>query len=462
MKEKAILFAIMFCISMLSINLCFASNTPIFDPTYNSNDGAFYANGTSITIDKNENNETIIIWNNGSQVVPSTVTIFGGGTAGSVYEETNITMNSGEVLAIVGGGVSVEENNPALVNRSSIIINDGTVLGSVTGGGLLYSEVTETTIIINNGNIAAICGGGMASATVDGIYYSIGSEEEPQNSPNRTDIVNIIINGGTINSESLNYGLLYGGGQGYSYVGETNLIINSGDMSKAYVTAGGSNGYTGSSNVEINGGDIYLFQSVNRGIVDDASVKVNGGTIEKFYVGGETEDVSVTGTINKVEAALLEGTINSLNAGKSNSQPITTNQSNYILIKTDDIDIINDNITSEEIEIIYNVDVNPKIIKINEGETAKVDISITTIPSGYEKLFNTISYSSSNEEVAIVSNDGTITGIKEGTAIITILVLDEEISCEVIVEQENDLFFLWFLLGAILLTFLLIWLSLYI
>ena len=71
---------------------------------------------------------------------------------------------------------------------------------------------------------------------------------------------------------------------------------------------------------KISGGNIAEFQSVNRGTVEKANVKVDGGNIEKFYVGGETEDSTVTGTINNVETNLIGGNINTLNVGTSNSQ----------------------------------------------------------------------------------------------------------------------------------------------
>ena len=67
---------------------------------------------------------------------------------------------------------------------------------------------------------------------------------------------------------------------------------------------------------KISGGNIAVFQSVNRGTVEKANVKVDGGNIDKFYVGGETEDSTVTGTINNVETNLIVGNINTLNVGR--------------------------------------------------------------------------------------------------------------------------------------------------
>ena len=69
---------------------------------------------------------------------------------------------------------------------------------------------------------------------------------------------------------------------------------------------------------KISGGNIAVFQSVNRGTVEKANVKVDGGNIDKFYVGGDTEDSTVTGTINNVETNLIDGNINTLNVGRWN------------------------------------------------------------------------------------------------------------------------------------------------
>lgn len=97
--------------------LCFfcvskAETAPVYDATYNNNAGAFYANGTPITINTDSSNNTVVYWDGGSQVVPSTVTIFGGGTNGTSYKSSNITMENGTVSLIYGGGISLNENEP--------------------------------------------------------------------------------------------------------------------------------------------------------------------------------------------------------------------------------------------------------------------------------------------------------------------------------------------------------------
>lgn len=128
-------------------------------------------------------------------------------------------------------------------------------------------------------------GGSIATDKISGINYSVGTKDDTKSLQNRVNTANITINDGTITS------LLFGGGQGYSY--------------------------TGIANAKISGGNIAVFQSLNRGTVEKAYVKVDGGNIDKFYVGGETEDSTVTGTINNVETNLTGGNINTLNVGTS-------------------------------------------------------------------------------------------------------------------------------------------------
>ena len=208
-------------------------------------------------------------------------------------------MNGGTVQNLVGGGIGFTEDTSSLVSNTKIIINSGNVTNAIVGGGYFYASVDTSNIEVNGGNIFSMQGGGIATGKISEKNYSVGTKDDAINSKCRVNTANTIVNDGTIQS------LLFGGGQGYSFTGTANLTINGGDMSKAYVTAGGSNGYTGNCNVKINGGSIYLYQSVNRGSVDSAHVKLNSGSIEKFYVDGETEDSTVTGVINTVNSNLI-------------------------------------------------------------------------------------------------------------------------------------------------------------
>ena len=324
----------------------YAAESPSYDSTYNNNQGAFFANGTPIIISEVDGNTTIT-WDGGSQIVPNTVSVFGGGN-GSNYESSQITMESGTVQNLVAGGIGYTADKSSTVTTTNVIINGGTISNAVAGGGYFNAKVNESNIQMNGGTALTVQGGGMASGKIDGVNYSVGTKEDSENSPNRTEIANVTISGGKVT-----YGV-FGGGQGYSYTGTVNLTISDGDMSNSYVTAGGSNGYTGTANVKLTGGKIGVYQSVNRGTLDNATVRVTGSTIGKFYVGGETEDKSVTGIINKISTLLISGSIESLDPGTSNGSPITIDNKTYNVAATDSFKITNDNIGDSKKTISYD------------------------------------------------------------------------------------------------------------
>lgn len=426
-----IIFMTMF-IFISETNVCAIETLPKYDETYNNNNGIFYANGNSITIDKDLDGKTIIYWDGGSQVVHDTVTVVGGGDSGTLFEETNITMENGTVGNIYGGGKSQIEDKIAKVSNANIVINGGRVINGIAGGGLLYSNTENATIIINDGIITDINGGGMASAVISGVKYSAGDKEKPEESKNRVENAKIIISGGTIDTLPSSFGTVFGGGQGYSYTGNAKVIINGGDLSKAYVTAGGSNGYTGKSYVEINGGNINVLQSVNRGKVESADVLITGGQIQNSYVGGETEDKSVDGTINNVNFNAIGGKIEKLNKGTSGGLEIDIEQEKYNVIYTEDT--VNDfEIDEKEIKITYEFNIVNDEISLYCGSTKKLDIEIKTTPSGYEDVLKnkSINWNSGDTSIANVDENGIVKGLKTGNTKITAEWIDKQDSVDV-------------------------------
>ena len=391
----------------------YAAETPSYDSTYNNNQGAFFANGTPIIISEVDGN-TIITWNGGSQIVPNTVSVFGGGNGGN-YNSSKITMKSGTVQNLIAGGLGYSADKSSTVTTANIIINGGTISNAVAGGGYFNAKVNKSNIQMNGGTALTVQGGGMASGKIDDVNYSVGTKEDSENSPNRTENAKVTISGGKVT-----YGV-FGGGQGYSYTGTANLTISDGDMSNSYVTAGGSNGYTGTANVKLIDGKIGVCQTVNRGTLDNATVRVTGSTIGKFYVGGETEDKSVTGVINKINTLLFSGSIESLDSGTSNGSPITVDNKTYSVAATDSFKITNDNIGDSKKTISYDFTVSPKTVKLFVNQNMKISTVVTTEPSGYEDVFTDLFYYSVDDEaIATVSEDGIITGVSEGNTSVSV------------------------------------------
>ena len=78
MKKLILLFTLIFCFGTLNFTTAYASSFPIYDETYNNNQGAIYANGIPIIVSE-EDGKTLVSWDGGSLTVPISVTIFGGG-----------------------------------------------------------------------------------------------------------------------------------------------------------------------------------------------------------------------------------------------------------------------------------------------------------------------------------------------------------------------------------------------
>jgi len=257
----------------------------------------FFANGTHISIEERDDGAqgAKIVWLDGNETktvnVPSDINVFGGAHHDATnYPSTKITMNGGTVKNVFGGGL-----HQSSVTNAEVIINGGKVTGSTTGGGA---------------NILANSDSGSHT----------GSNFET-----------IVTNASTTINNGSSYNV-FGGGEGYSTTNNVTLNINGGTMS--YVTAGGSNGYTGNTNIEMTSGEVSVLQSVNRGQVVSSNLEILGGVIKNLYIGGET-DANVTGTIESVALDIAGGSVvENLHMGTSGGQTITSNSATKV-----DVDI---------------------------------------------------------------------------------------------------------------------------
>lgn len=294
---------------------------------------AFYANGTAITISENKGKSGAIIKYGGNSIeVSERTTVFGGGVAGTSFDSSSITMNGGTVASIIGGGEGTP-TEAANVGNVTIKITGGTVSviesggknikGSVAGGGVLYSTVDTVNIEITGGTIYSVMGGGFSHSKYNNVATDVGTKTEPENSKNRTGDVVITISGGKIYSDQEKYGLVYGGGQGYSYVKNTSVTVSgNADLSGAWLVAGGSNGRTDYGTLNIKGGSIYTVQTINRGSMINARVNMTGGTVTNMYVGGEDpetfdKDIVNGGFIGNVIVDLTKGNVTKLYLGSN-------------------------------------------------------------------------------------------------------------------------------------------------
>ena len=163
----------------------------------------------------------------------------GGDEATANVTNANVTVHSGILSGVAGGGIAESYSNgtaKATVTNANLTINGGTI------NGVKYSDVDKSAVAVLGGGIAKGAG-----ATA-----------------NATTTTNTVINGGTINGHVVAGGLADGG---TATVGTANLTINGGTINGS-VYAGGAALNSGTATVE------------------NFDVRITGGTITEDVVAG--------------------------------------------------------------------------------------------------------------------------------------------------------------------------------
>ena len=164
----------------------------------------------------------------------------GGGSATATVTNANVTVHSGILSGVAGGGIAENYgagSADATVTNANLTINGGTI------NGVKYKGVNTDKVKV------AVLGGGIAKGT--------------EATANATT-TNTVINGGTINGHVVAGGLADGG---TATVGTANLTINGGEINGS-VYAGGAALNSGTASV------------------DNFKVLITGGTITEDVVAG--------------------------------------------------------------------------------------------------------------------------------------------------------------------------------
>ncbi len=271
MKKLSMLSALV--LGLVFVPSVKAAEKPALDETYRD---TFFANGYAITIDKKDGDEE--------------------GTTGAKIcwqgEEEEECLEVDADVTVFGGS----HNDSTELPTSKITMRGGTIHG-IFGGGMHTSYVKNATIEMTGGKVDFIMGGGTA-----GFITDCEDRDDTKRNPasakdgstlTKVDIATVIVSGGEIT------GSVFGGGEDYSYTGRSSVTIAesfTGNIN--YVTGGGSNGYTNSTSVEIDGGTVNVLQAVNRGFAGTSTLVVNGGHVKKAFASaeGDNENLGVEGT----------------------------------------------------------------------------------------------------------------------------------------------------------------------
>lgn len=287
MKKKVLFFVTALVASAFFVPNVHAASDPVYYENFANNKEIFLANGTPITIEERTDSVegALITWEGGQQLVTGEVGVFGGYHDDTTEKvDTSITMNGGTVRNIIGGGLHASE-----VGNAKITLNGGTIKVAIYGGG--YDGYVW-------GGEHCTC----SSAT----NAAVPSEQ----SNVRVDNVVIEVNGGSVT-------YVMGGGGGYNYVGATSVTINDLEAKANYVVAAGTNGYTGTADLTINGGEIETVKGAMRGTTEEVEILITDGKVDQVYAAAPAGSDSENATVESTTVMITGGEIAAVATGTS-------------------------------------------------------------------------------------------------------------------------------------------------
>lgn len=177
-------------------------STQQIDKTDLKNTTGLFANGHAITIETGSSEgkikvSTTDMETNISYETDGASTVVFGGKYNESCESSSITMKSGTVKSIVGGGYGTASESVAKVTTTNIYLEGGTVSNFIVGGGALWSEVT-TANLQTQGEGTFIHNGWMIPAMESGSSNnSNGKYPEYDKATCKVENFNVTLNKGT-------------------------------------------------------------------------------------------------------------------------------------------------------------------------------------------------------------------------------------------------------------------------
>ncbi len=232
--------------------------------------------------------------------------VYGGGDLAKVNtpddanptenKSTTVNLGSGVVVgSIYGGGhgEQPEDENPGteadVFGPVTVIIDGGKVDGSVFGCNNLYGTPKSTVTVTVNGTAATNTVEGNKDYAIEGVYGG-GNQAHYVPTTITKGYPRVTING--CNSSIAN---VYGGGKAAG-VSQTNVIINGGDIGRAFAGGDGDNSndtpaHVGYKTTEAPA-EHYLYATpTEENGIGDANIQVKGGTIVQVFGGSNKNGV---------------------------------------------------------------------------------------------------------------------------------------------------------------------------
>lgn len=205
-----------------------------------------------------------------------------GGAYGKSVESASVTMNSGKLLNLFGGGYGVKDDKTKAVNQSdvtgttSIVITGGEISNMLNLGGYYYSKSNHIDVKISGGKICALYAGG----------YDQGKTSNKFDTPLSENVNGVQSIKMDIENATFTEGLGCGGGNGYTYTGTSDIRVRNCSLGGLYGVL--SNGHAGDvkasfENCTFKKLDSYFeFAAINRGALGSADFRFDGCSFENL------------------------------------------------------------------------------------------------------------------------------------------------------------------------------------
>lgn len=248
----------------------------------NDNCKAVFGNGSSITVEGVETDKIkISIDDNANDYLilseDDHPAIFGGKNGGAVEGNTKVTLKSGLVYYVFGGGYGVSSDKAANVSgTASINIEGGKVSKHVYGGSFGYGKIenVKTTVSGESTKITRLCAGGAAPVSGNSLQTVY---EKALNAVKNVSI--------SIKDATFGEGFGCGGGYSYAYTGMSTVTVTGAKLPCFYGVL--ANGYADNIKATLDGctfidGGFREIGAINRGKIKDASFSFNSCKFDKL------------------------------------------------------------------------------------------------------------------------------------------------------------------------------------
>ena len=261
----------------------------------------YACNGNPVTILDNKDGGVVLTnKNSGKQItLKAGASVFGGSLDGTEINSTSIYVKAkNDPKMSIYAGSSWNGDKPVYAKSIEAVVDDSIIHSVVGSDGKVRTN--DLTITISNSTVDNTIGTNNSYSTIYGVDANadVVTEATPENyhklglGANSWTKKSVITLKNVINDKIV----CPGTASGYSYTEDATLTIDGGKFT--CIVAGGSNGTTAKSTLNIKNITADVLQVVSGGLVGSADVTISDSKIAMIFADCNDADKSATGTVD--------------------------------------------------------------------------------------------------------------------------------------------------------------------